>query len=142
MSIRNLVLVFLAVMLTGGLVQSQETPQGVQLANDALTIQFQPPLMVDGKNYFAGVQYTYALLRGGTVHAVYASRFGSGDQLKGKYRIASDTLCTTFPVSQELGMPSSDEQCSHVYLLSDGSYQAWSISHDKLRATFRVRPVK
>ncbi len=122
-------------LLIGTPAQAQDQPQGVQVKGADLTKLYEPPLMIDGYNQHARWWFSYALVRGGTIYTVYVDRSGSGDQLKGKYRVVGDTICATFPLA---GFHSGEE-CFHIYQLADGSYQSWSIPDDKLWSTFRMR---
>ncbi len=135
MSQRNLAVLGIAVwLLIGTPAQAQDQPRGTKLTGADLTQLVAPAVLLEGRSWQYGVWYSTALLRGGTIFRHTIDGGGSGNQDKGKWRIAGDTLCITFPTAMD-----SAEACRNVYKLEDGSYESWSIPDNKRVATYRAR---
>lgn len=108
-----------AVLLVCFAALAQSQAKGTRLKNADLARTFVSGAMVVGESPPQGLSLTRLFLRGGILHSMYADPDGSGDYVRGQWRIDRDTLCTTWV----LGM--GQELCSAVYKLPDGTFEAW-----------------
>jgi hypothetical protein len=123
-------------LLIATLALAQEKPQGTKLTGAELTQLLTPSVILVGRSMTFGRTFANAYFLGGNLLQVHVTSQGGGDQMRGKWRVSGDTLCTTFPLQLV-----SEQQCGNFYKLGGSSYEAWSVPEGKFIAKFRaVRP--